>query len=213
MSSLLYTWCTGSHTPLVPASAAFTLNNIFITAAVLVFGMFHPSYANGVLLKNPALYRSFGSLSLTTVRRWTAVAFAASIFSVLILLVVFSNEPPALHGVLFVFFTLTMVLCCAVLSIDDASFSSSGNIKLISLFLALHLLLPLVLMFDISGLLFMGGPSPDVLGAMDLMISSHVYTIPVVSCWILTMFLDWFVGFRQRVSTKPAAPHILHVLL
>jgi hypothetical protein len=196
LSSLLYTWISGSRTPLLSESAAFTLNNIFITAAVLIFGICHSSYANGVLLEHAGLYRSFGSLSLTTVRRWTAFAFAASIVAVGILLIVFSKETAALHGVLFVFFTLTMVLCCAVLSIDDASFSG-GNVKLIWLFLALHILLPVFLWFDVSGSLFMGGPSPVVLAAMRLLFSTHIYVIPV--CWLLTIFLLCFVGYRQTV--------------
>ena len=193
---------TRSRTPLIHESAAFTLNNIFITAAVLVFGIFHSSYANGVLLQHPELYRSFGDLSLKTVRRWTLFAFAFSIFSVCLLLIVFADEPPSLHGVLFVFFTFTMVLCCAVLSIDDASFSG-GNVKLIFLFLALLILLPVFLWFDVSGSLLMGGPSPAILSAMRLLYSSHIYVFPV--CWFLTVFLDWYVGIKQKVHQQLAA--------
>jgi hypothetical protein len=203
MSSLLYTWYSGSHAPMIPESVAFTLNNIFITAAVLVFGFFHRSYANGVLLQHPALYRSFGNLSLKTVRIWTASAFASSILSSGILLVLFPHESPALHGVLFAFFMLTMVLCCAVLSIDDASFSG-GNMKLILLFLVLHILLPLFLWFDVAGSLFMGGPSPAVLAAMSHLYAFHTHVVPI--CWFLTIALDWFVGFKQKVrlSTRPS---------
>jgi hypothetical protein len=89
-----------------------------------------------------------------------------------------------------------MVLCCAVISIDDAS-ASGGNVKLIWMFLGLHLLLPVVLWFDISGSLFMGGPSPAVLGAMRLLFSSHIYVIP--SCLILTILLHVFIGHRQNM--------------
>ncbi len=199
VSSLLYTWFNGSHRPLLPESVAFALNNVFITAAVLVFGFFHSSYADGVLLSRPELYRSFGNLSLGTVRRWTAAAFGSSILSLCILLTFFPNEQPALQGVLFSFLTLTMVLCCAVLSIDDASFSR-GNIKLVWLFLALHILFPLVLWFDLAGSLFMGGPSPAVLGAMHSLFSNHIYII--ATCWLVTIALDGFMGYRQKVRLR-----------
>ena len=196
MTSLLYTWTIGSSTPLLPESVAFTLNNIFITAAVLIFGFFHSSYPDGVLLKHPGLYRSFGDLSLTTVRRWTAAAFASSLLSLCLLLSAFPDQPPPLHGVLFALFTFTIVLCCAVLCIDDAAFQS-GKMKLIALFCVLHILLPVFLWFDLSGSLFMGGPSPAVLAAMRLLFSSHIYVIP--ACWSSLIFLDWFTGHRHQV--------------
>jgi hypothetical protein len=212
-----YTWITGSHAPLIPESVAFTLNNLFVTAAVLIFGFAHSSYASGWLLKHPSLYRSVGNLSLVAVRRWTAAAFACSVLSLSLLLVAFSKAPPALHGVLFSFFTLTMVLCCAVVSIDDAS-ASGGNVKLIWMFLGLHLLLPVVLWFDISGSLFMGGPSPAVLGAMRLLFSSHFYVIP--TCLILTILLHVFIGHMQKVMRvivvcrcSAQEPHVLLLML
>jgi hypothetical protein len=199
VSSLLYTWHNGSRHPLIPESVAFALNNVFITAAVLVFGFFHSSYADGVLLRRPELYRSFGNLSLATVRRWTAAAFGSSILSLCLLLAFFPNEQPALHGILFSFLTITMVLCCAVLSIDDASFGR-GNVKLVWLFLALHILFPVVLWFDLAGSLFMGGPSPAVLLAMRRLFSNHSYII--AACWFVTVALDGFVGYRQKVQRR-----------
>ncbi len=197
-TSLLYTCYTASSTPLLPESVAFTLNNIFITAAVLVFGFFHSSYPDGVLLQRPALYRSFGNLSLTTVRRCTAAAFASSLLCLCLLLFAFPDDPPSLHGVLFSFFTFTSVLCCAVLSIDDSAFRA-GKMKLILLFCALHILLPVCLWFDLSGSLFMGGPSPAVLAAMRLLYSSHIYVIP--ASFFSWVFLDWLTGHRHQVSS------------
>lgn len=202
LSSLLYTWYTGSHAPLIPESVAFTLNNMFVTAAVLIFGFFHSSYATGWLLKHPVVYRSVGNLSLVAVRRWTAAAFACSLLSLCLLLTVFPKAPPALHGILFSFFTLTMVLCCAVISIDDAS-SSGSNLKLIWMFSGLQILLPVVLLFDLSGALFMGGPSPAVMSGMRLLLSDHFYVIP--TCFILTIILGFLVGHMQKARLRATA--------
>ena len=80
--------------------------------------------------------------------------------------------------------------------IDDAAFQS-GKMKLIALFCVLHILLPVFLWFDLSGSLFMGGPSPAVLAAMRLLFSSHIYVIP--ACWSSLIFLDWFTGHRHQV--------------